>query len=65
MSASLNWKHLYRACQDQAVAHQVAAILAQRHPDLLACAQLWKYLLEDLHPDLHINLHPERRDIGV
>jgi len=31
----------------------------------MASARLWKYLLEDMHPDLPIDLQLERRDIGV
>jgi hypothetical protein len=31
----------------------------------MGSALLWKYLLEDLHPNLRIDLHPERVDIGV
>jgi hypothetical protein len=59
------WKRLYQLCKDPSVARSVAAILPQRDPDLLAPALLWKHLLEALHPDLHIDLKPERRDIGV
>jgi hypothetical protein len=60
-----DWKKLYKLCADHAVAETVAAVLVQRDPDLMASARLWKFLLEDLHPDLHIDLHPEKRDIGV
>jgi len=60
-----DWIQLYRLCQDPMVARTVAAMLPQRDPDLMASARLWKYLIEDLCPDLHIDLHPERRDIGV
>jgi hypothetical protein len=60
-----DWKRLYQLCKDPSVARAVAAILPQRDPDLMASARLWKHLLEDLHPDLHINLRPERRDIGI
>ncbi len=60
-----DWKRLYRLCHDPSVARAVAAILPQRDPDLLPSALLWKYLLEDLHPDAHIDLKPEHRDIGV
>ena len=40
----------------------------QRHfPDLLPSARLWKFLLEDLPPQLKlsIELRPEERSIGV
>jgi hypothetical protein len=47
------------------VARTVAAILPQRDPDLMSSARLWKHLLEDLHPDLHIDLQPERQETGV
>ena len=60
-----DWKHLYRLCHDQKVAHQVAEILRQRDPDLLASARLWKFLLEDLHPGLEVELDENRRSIGV
>lgn len=60
-----DWKRLYALCKDKSVAQVVAAILTQRDPDLMASARLWKFLLEDLHPDLYIDLRPERRDIGV
>ena len=62
-----DWKRLYRLCKDPQVARTVAAILPMRDPDLLASARLWKFLLEDLHPDLHlaIDLHPADREIGV
>jgi hypothetical protein len=61
------WKVLYRQCHDLAVATQVASVLPLRDPDLLPSAQLWKFLLEDLHPKLRgrINLEPDRRHIGV
>jgi len=60
-----DWKRLYQLCHDPAVARAVAAVLPQRDPDLMASAQVWKFLLEDLHPELHIDLKPERREIGV
>ena len=60
-----DWKRLYRLCRDPAVAKAVAAVLTERDPDLMPSAQVWRFLLEDLYPDLHIDLHPERRDIGV
>ncbi|MCX6901916.1 MAG: hypothetical protein NTW03_00235 [Verrucomicrobia bacterium] len=60
-----DWKRLYQLCRDPAVARAVAAVLPQRDPDLMASAQVWKFLLEDLHPELHIDLKPERREIGV
>jgi hypothetical protein len=60
-----DWKRLYQLCQDVSVARAVAESLPQRDPDLLPSALLWNYLLEDLYPDLHIDLKPERCDIGV
>ena len=62
-----DWRYLYRLCQNPDVARQVAALLPLRDPDLLPSAQLWKFLLEDLHPalNLQIDLHPERQDTGV
>ncbi len=60
-----DWKRLYQMCKDIHVARDVAAILPQRDPDLMASARLWKYLLEDLYPELHIDLKPERRETGV
>jgi hypothetical protein len=60
-----DWKRLCQLCQDPSVARAVAAILPQRDPDLLASALLWKHLLEELHPELRIDLKPERREIGV
>ena len=60
-----DWKHLYRLCRNVAVAREVAEILRLRDPDLLASARLWKFLLEDLHPDLEVSLDETRRDIGV
>jgi hypothetical protein len=62
-----DWRRLYQLCQDPSVARTVAALLPMRDPDLLPSAQLWEYLLEDLHPDLElsIELRPEHRGIGV
>ena len=62
-----DWKRLYRLCHDPGIARQVAAMLPMRDPDLLASAQIWKFLLEDLHPelDLAIALQENRRAIGV
>lgn len=60
-----DWKHLYRLCHDVNVARQVANVLRLRDPDLLASARLWKFLLEDLHSDLHIDLNEAHRDIGA
>ena len=62
-----DWKRLYQLCRDPAVARQVAAMLPMRDPDLMPSAQLWKFLLEDLHPelDLSIDLRLDHRDIGV
>jgi hypothetical protein len=60
-----DWKRLYRLCRDVAVAREVAAVLRLRDPDLLPSARLWKFLLEDLHPDLHVPLDETHRGIGV
>jgi len=60
-----DWKRLYAACKDPSVAAAVASVLAQRDPDLMASARLWKYLLEDLHPGLYVDLRPGRCEIGV
>jgi hypothetical protein len=61
------WKRLYRLCHDPGIARQVAAVLALRDPDLMPSAQLWKFLLEDLHPTLNlsIDLLESRRATGV
>lgn len=60
-----DWKRLYHLCRDEAVARQVADILRLRDPDLLAPARLWKFLLEDLHPGLRVELKETRQDLGV
>ncbi len=62
-----DWRRLYKLCKDPKVAEQVAAVLPLRDPDLLPSALLWKFLLEDLHPELGlaIDLRPEKKAIGV
>ncbi len=60
-----DWQKLYRACGDHEVARQVAASLAWRDPDLLPSARLWKFLIEDLHPDIHIDLHESDNATGI
>jgi hypothetical protein len=62
-----DWKRLYRLCHDPGIARQVAAMLPMRDPDMMASAQIWKFLLEDLHPDmkLAIDLRETRRSIGA
>ncbi len=62
-----DWRRLYHLCQDPRMAREVATVLPWRDPDLMPSAQLWKFLLEDLHPELQlqIDLHLERRSIGV
>jgi len=62
-----DWRRLYKLCKDPKVAQQVAAVLPLRDPDLLPSALLWKFLLEDLHPELGlaIDLRPETKAIGV
>ena len=62
-----DWRRLYRLCKDPQVAQRVATVLPLRDPDLLPSALLWKFLLEDLHPelDLAIDLKPEEQAVGV
>ncbi|MBI4660444.1 MAG: hypothetical protein HY735_16530 [Verrucomicrobia bacterium] len=62
-----DWKRLYRLCHDPGIARQVASMLAMRDPDLMPSARIWKFLLEDLHPELNlsIDLMESRRSIGV
>ncbi|MCI0540512.1 MAG: hypothetical protein L0Z50_35370 [Verrucomicrobiales bacterium] len=60
-----DWEALYRACTNIEVARQVAVSLTNRDPDLLPSARLWKFLIEDLHPELKIDLHEEDVNIGV
>jgi hypothetical protein len=60
-----DWKCLYQLCHDESVARRVADILRLRDPDLLASARLWKFLLEDLHPGLRIELDETRQNIGL
>lgn len=62
-----DWKRLYQLCKDPAVAKTVATVLPLRDPDLMASAKLWKFLLQDLHPDLKlsIDLHLDRVETGV
>ena len=54
-----DWQRLYQMCRDPGVAKAVAAVLPMRDPDLLPSARLWKFLLEDLHPDLSIDLRED------
>ena len=62
-----DWRRLYQMCKDPVVGQQVAAVLPLRDPDLLPSALLWKFLLEDLHPELHlaIDLKTDKTAIGV
>lgn len=60
-----DWRQLYALCQDATVARQVAAVLRWRDPDLIASARLWKFLLEDLHPELEVPLDEDRLETGV
>ena len=62
-----DWRRLYKLCQNPQLAKQVAAVLPLRDPDLLPSTVLWKFLLEDLHPDLglSIDLKPENKAVGV
>ena len=49
------------------MAQKVASTLPMRDPDLMPSAQLWKFLLEDLHPGLNlkIDLRIDQRSIGT
>jgi hypothetical protein len=60
-----DWKRVYEHCRDPQVALEVASALRMRDPDLIASARLWKFLIEDLHPDIHVELDERRREIGV
>ena len=60
-----DWKRLSQLCRDETVARRVADILRLRDPDLLASARLWKFLLEDLHPGLQVELDETRHNLGV
>ena len=62
-----DWRRLYQLCKDPRGPRRVAAVLAKRDPDLLPSALLWKFLLDDLHPelDLEIDLKPEEQAVGV
>lgn len=62
-----DWRRLYMLCKDPNVALRVAAVLPMRDPDLLPSALVWKFLLEDLHPELHlaIDLGLDKQAVGV
>jgi len=60
-----DWRALYRVCAELDVARQVAASLRWRDPDLRPSARLWKFLLEDLHPELEVDLPDDDVSIGV
>jgi hypothetical protein len=62
-----DWKRLYEQCRDPAQARAVAQTLAWRDPDLMPSARLWKFLLEDLHPnlELRIDLREHQSHVGV
>lgn len=60
-----DWKRLYALCRDLRVATQLAQLLRLRDPDLMAPARLWKFLLEDLHPGLRVELDESRRQVGT
>lgn len=51
-----SWRELYRRCHDRAVAAEIARSLAWRDPDLMASARLWAFLVEDLWPELQVDL---------
>ena len=53
------WQTLYEQCHEWSVAHQLAEVLPLRDPDLMASARLWRFLLQDLHPDLRIDLRED------
>ncbi len=59
------WRQLYRLCRDRTVAEEAARALAWRDPDLMASARLWAFLLEDLWPDLRIDLREDRTASAV
>jgi hypothetical protein len=59
------WQELYERCRDVRVARQLAAVLPLRDPDLMPSARLWRFLLQDLHPQLQIDLREDHRDSGV
>ena len=59
------WQQLYEQCRDLRVATQLASVLPMRDPDLMASARLWRFLLEELHPGLKIDLRENQRNIGV
>ena len=60
-----DWKQLYQLCRDAATARHVANVLRLRDPDLIGSARLWKFLLEDLHPGLKVELNEAQLNIGV
>ena len=59
------WQDLYEKCRDLRVASQLAEVLPLRDPDLLPSARLWQFLLQDLHPQLKIDLQEDRCETGV
>ncbi len=59
------WQDLYEKCRDLGVARQLAGILPLRDPDLMPSARLWQFLLQELHPELKIDLNESQREIGV
>jgi hypothetical protein len=60
-----DWRQLYLECHDLAIAREVARSLAWRDPDLLPSARLWKFLLEDLHSELTVDLREHATAIGA
>ena len=50
------WRALHERCRDRTVAAQLARALPMTTPELAGSARLWKYLLEELHPDLRVEL---------
>ena len=59
-----DWIQLYALSMDPHVARAVAAVLPLRDPDLLASARLWKFLLEDLHPELNLEIDLNEQSIA-
>lgn len=54
-----DWKVLYEKCRDFQIARDLAHLLLLGDPDLMASLKVWKFLLEDLHPELKIPLSHE------
>ena len=59
------WRALYARCRDRQIAEVAARMLWFRDPDLMPSARVWKFLLEDLHPGLHVDLHEDDADSAI